>query len=865
MDLGNVKIVFKGNSGLRVEVERLKKIPIFPDTPKGELWIGENKYFLDFAEIYRNEGKQEYFEQNEGLAQFYRLMLEEDITFDEVNQNLKEIGFTFSDITDKEFNRFQAIPQSVLTNQGLWTGNGIRQIAFEIRGLNVPITKAYFNKLDNREIEKIVLKVVQKEIDRESLPVILLDTDRIEEIIGDNPTANLYGAIELDQRRWKYVIPFNIKFLNPELAPNVWQKNETVAVDFGTFSTYVAVDKGRNLIPFTDNPRSTEDYENATALIIFNWREIYKNWSGEAVPHFIRSLGEEVEEDASSVDFNKYHYNYSSYVKEQLRKNTAPKVIEAVINKIKLLPQHIESHPNDRISFKPFDDFRNLVYLTDSIEEENDETLNPIAFYGYLICRALNKQINNKIYTRYYLTMPVKFNENQKNKIQTSLEYGIKKGIPKKLREKVEVKFKIEEPVALIGALKRIKKLKIPRGKKALPFAIFDFGGGTLDFAFGIYRKPARIKDLQVLENEVRYRDIVEIFRTDGINVGGETIIDSISYQIYKYNGEIMEEKQIPILVPEGETPLPNFNQRLLTTTHLSYINLQTLNERISRWIFKGEPGEVLENIVERREVNVELADEHGNIQQVTLQINMEEIEEFTIKQLTKLVRNFRTLLIGTFGDFAQRLEQFGFEEEFSVRDVTIYLSGNTIKSKLLPVAFQTVFCIEKELMSVEELESRLVPVQDENKGITVKNAVARGALYLSAMGVYNYTLGSEGKMPLDRFIWNIENLEEGDTTPVFMPGDNERKEFNIISRFIDPEEVEIFHSTTSDIEDEDDPALKRIIISIPEHLWNEDYYFLLAKPYDGSIIEVALGNEEGRDTTTFFIDLNSAEVKEEL
>jgi hypothetical protein len=867
------KVLFRNRNGVIVEVDKLKRIPLFEDMVEGEFIVGEQTYRLNFREIAENEGNKDYFEKSDGLRLFRQLMEEEDISFEETQEKLGEVKFEFTDITDLQFNQFQEIPQSVLSTQGLWAGNGIRKIKLKVEGVKGEISSAYFYKMDNREIEPLFLEVKEEEVNEEKVKVAILDTDKIGEILGDNPTGNFYGIVELPKKRWKFLFPVDIKFLNPELAPRVWQRNESVAIDFGTSSTCVAVNRGKDLIPFTDHPKGDEDYENATALIIFNWKEVFKNWSGEKTPHFNRSregVEKEEEEDASNVDYHKYHYNYSSYVKRQLKKNPEGKVIEAIITKIKLLPQHIENHPNDRLSFKPFDPFRSLVYLTDQVEEENDETLNPIALYGYLISRALNKQINNKVYTRYILTMPVNFNERQKQRIQDSLEYGIKKGIPQALRDKVEVKFKIEEPVALLGALKRIGKLKIPKGKKALPFAIFDFGGGTLDFAFGIYRKPARNKELQVLEKENRYSSVVEIFRTDGKNIGGETLIEALSYKIYKDNSSQMEQLNIPIKVPEGEKPIFNFNQRLLVTTHISYINLQKLSEVVSREIFMtpqisedGRLPEVINYIIDTGSFEIELLDENGFWKKVLLQLNIDDALEFLEERFKKEVRNFKSLLQTTFGNFQERLEKFGFDE-FGIGDIQIFLSGNTTKSPLLIPAFQKVFCEEDHVIDWNELEPNLIWVQDPEKRVTVKNAVARGALFLSTMGVYNHTLGFGGKMPLDRYIWNIEMLEEGDITPVFMAGDNDQKDFEVISRFIDPDEVEIFYSKGM-VEDIDDSQLKRVIISIPERFRNEDYYYLCAKPYNGSVIEVALGDDDGRDSATFFVDLNSGEVKEEL
>jgi hypothetical protein len=839
-------IKYTNRNNVEMVIEDLKEIPILTSLKEAEFVFdnGDTKRvnLVELKTALENDDIT-YFKRDEELKKIRNFIKEREIELNKVDFDFNKVYLkSYEDITDKEFNGFQEIPQAFLNTQGLWVGQGIRKIRVEFKNIEGNITRAFFNRQNNNEIEPINIEVKDN--------VLLIDTDLIEEQLDGIISGEFYGKMEMVKEQEKYYFPFYIKFKSPKMN-GIWEKNDAVAIDFGTSSTCVAINRGKELVPFTDNVKSEEDYENPTALILFNWNHIYNGWSGYKMPHFVRSNNEE---NAESVNIEKEDYNYATYVKKTLKGSPSFRTIEAIVTKLKLIPYEKDKNPDVKFSVKPFDDFKNLVYLTDELEE-SDEMLNPIALYGYLIGRSLNLQLKDKVYTKYELTMPVKFNKTQKEKIQKSLEYGIKKAIPKSLRDEVSVEFKLEEPVALLGAAKMIKALKFPKTKKALMFAVFDFGGGTLDFAFGIYRKPdIKSKDIAILDNEKKYKDIIEIFKTDGMALGGETLIESLSYEIYKNNKELMEKNLIPIKVPAGEKSIKNFNTKLLIDTHISFVNLQKLNETISRDFFINLKFKEEDEEVEAFER--ELFDINGNVKKVNFKLDKKSYEDFLSKKIEEAVENFKRILKSSFEEKEERLNLLGYDG-FDLNDVKIFLSGNTSKSELVQKAFKEVF------KDVENLEDNLIKVEDKSKGIELKNAVARGALYLRAVGVYNHSI-SDDKMPLDRYIWNIEDLEEGVNEPKFMPGDNENKEFKVVAR-LDKNVVEIYFSDIANIEDELDDNLRRLLIEIPEEFLNDSYYLLYAKPYNDHIIEATLGDDESIDSRSFFINLDSGEIKESL
>jgi len=775
----------------------------------------------------------------------------------------------YKDITDKEFNNFEEIGKSTLSSSGLWIGQGIRYIELEFdenmkelssdfreKGKKV-IKSAYFNKRDNDSLgeEKIEMSIKYYPDNRF---VVLLDTDKIMEHFEENDKTHIfYGDIEigiddeLEGIKRTFLFPFEIKLNNPA-KDGSHQNTELISIDFGTSSTCVAENGGKDLVSFNDNPEGKdEDYENMTAIVMTNWGKVYNNWKKEnnTMPHLKRFKKEEGRY-INDANISNEWFDYGNNIKIELENDPSAKTMDALIQGLKSLPAKLEDSNEQKDSIKPFDDFKNLLYLTDKIEEENDETLNPIAFYGYLIGRSLNLQIKNKIYTNYHLTMPVNFNKYQKDRITESIEYGLKRAIPKPLQEKLEVTTHYEESVALLGAARKAKLIQAKRGEKPDLFAVFDFGGGTLDFAFGLYRRAFEEPELQVCDDEDnKYRFVIEIFKTDGMDIGGELLIESLSWKIYEHNQDKMKEHKIPILVPKHETPLRNYPANLLGDRHIDRVNLKSFNETFSRPFFINE-GEIDRDKVSLFNINEDIAPVEINIPTDELNMDLD-------KKMSKVVNNFKKILETTFKEYEYRLKDLGYES-FNIDDVKILQAGNTCKAKWVQEAFEEIFGDSANIDMIKE---------EDKLHITPKNAVAKGVLMLENVGVYNYSKkGSTGKnMPLDRYIWDIDDVEEegADAEAIFSHGDNENSEYKIIGRK-QKNMIKIYYSKVSTLEDEYDENLFCHNIVIPNEVMENGKNDLWAKPYDRHYIECMFGNKKGEnlnETKKFIIDLEKGEI----
>ena len=71
-----------------------------------------------------------------------------------------------------------------------------------------------------------------------------------------------------------------------------------------------------------------------------------------------------------------------------------------------------------------------------------------------------------------------------------ALPKNIRKGVNQKGKSIVSVKMENSEPVACIGAFVG-KQLKLA-ANTAEKFAVYDLGGGTMDFVYGVFREAGK-------------------------------------------------------------------------------------------------------------------------------------------------------------------------------------------------------------------------------------------------------------------------------------------------------------------------------------------------------------------------------------
>ncbi len=180
------------------------------------------------------------------------------------------------------------------------------------------------------------------------------------------------------------------------------------------------------------------------------------------------------------------------------------------------------------------------TYVLPSFMELSEEEWNPIEFYAYYIGLYINNmRKGHGIFLDYYLSFPVTYEKRIREKIVSSFEKGLKKSLPSPIIENKEVMKRfhvngdISEPAAY--AVCALQEYGFdPEEDEEVFYGIFDFGGGTTDFDFGLWKQSAK----------KRYDYTIESFGAGGDEfLGGENILEMLAFEIFKDNQDLMREK----------------------------------------------------------------------------------------------------------------------------------------------------------------------------------------------------------------------------------------------------------------------------------------------------------------------------------
>ncbi len=354
--------------------------------------------------------------------------------------------------------------------------------------------------------------------------------------------------------------------------------------------------------------------------------------------------------------------------------------------------------------------------------------IDPIEIYAYYIGRYINQMHDGQIFLEYYLSYPVKYDKKIRDKIKESFERGIKKSIPKSIfntdkGKDFRVSLVATEPAAYaISALQeygfRRKDLDKP-----IYYGVFDFGGGTTDFDFGIWKKIS----------EKQYRFEIKHFGADGDeNLGGEKLLELLAYKVFEKNADIMTESQCNFTLPKGQQ-ITNKCQHLIAKTLEAQRNMQLLIKKLREILH--DTNQYREKSPEEQETTIEidnLLDKHCQQKtKILLNCNYAELIDILKHEIKKGVEKF----FSAFNNTKDKME--------GIDKLHIFLGGNASRCILVKEAFEELMKenadIEYELyppLGTEEAEAKKKEMgiteesdDDISKTITCKTGVAFGLL----------------------------------------------------------------------------------------------------------------------------------------
>jgi len=410
------------------------------------------------------------------------------------------------------------------------------------------------------------------------------------------------------------------------------------------------------------------------------------------------------------------------------------------------------------------------------LDEKDENYIDPVEIYAYYIGSYINTMTNG-IYLEYLLSFPVTYEKAIREKILKSFEKGIKKSLPiqiqedEKLMKKFKVKHGANEPAAYAACA--LKNFKIePKDKDdKIYYGVFDFGGGTTDFDFGIWK---------LAEDEDMYDYELEHFGAGGDKyLGGENIIKELAYKVFTENSDTLLKKRIQYIRPENYDELKGEGALVNNDSSIAKLNTRILAEELRK---------IWENSATEDMKTVELSylyDTHGEKrgmggdEQLSFNVIEEEVKKFIREKIEKGINNFFIKL------------EDAFKDE-DAKEINIFLAGNSCKHPFVNEIFAEYQEKMKDKIKLNLYDLKAIEGLKEKDSTKVmptgKTGVAYGLIYSRKGGRIKVTNRDEKE--------NMAN----EVNFKFYVGNNKRDLFNtVLSPNSKYEKYEYFGKVTSD------------------------------------------------------------------
>ena len=429
-----------------------------------------------------------------------------------------------------------------------------------------------------------------------------------------------------------------------------------IGIDFGTKSTVVVYMEGREYImPMRigmgnyASEISSNQYENPTVMQFRDLEEFLKDYNEK-----------DGRPDTKWEDLTISHTAYNSLI------NSSSDKYYSFLSDLK----QWAGSSKDNIRIRDEKTFNEILkpYI-----ELDEDSIDPIELYAYYLGLYINN-MRNGIYLNYILSFPVTYEKAIREKMISSFEKGIKKSLPEtilnddEIMKKFKVSFSTSEPAAY--SISALTEYNIEPDENPVFYGVFDFGGGTTDFDFGIY-KESEGRDRR------RFDYVIEHFGAGGDRtLGGENLLELLSFEIFKKNQKLLREKGITFTLPVDCVRFKG-SEVLLSNSQEAKLNTKQLMEKV-RPLWEGK-----ENIQELESgiiSSITLFDKTGKqVTGIELQVDIEELRSILTERIEKGVINFFEALSQSFS--------FNTKDE-KINEINIFLAGNSSKSQIVKDLF---------------------------------------------------------------------------------------------------------------------------------------------------------------------------------
>ncbi|EYF00670.1 hypothetical protein [Chondromyces apiculatus] len=366
---------------------------------------------------------------------------------------------------------------------------------------------------------------------------------------------------------WRADLPVRLRDPRPLLR--TFQRLSAVGIDFGTTATVAALyQKGyRSLLRLgTSSAASAKPAENPAYLLIEDHERLWTEMAR------VERRGEDGALPPRFPDLIRViRGSHAAY-------EALAHFPSAVVGELKSLPERV-------IGLDQSPQFRDRERQRDFLLDEA-RVRALVRAYAYLLGRAINRP-GQDVYLQYRLTHPAKFDERARGILEEEIRQGLLLSIPEGIpAEEVSVSMSASEPEAFaaevcpeLAAHPALEPLIERLGE--LRFAVFDFGGGTLDIACGRFR-PATPEE----QEQHGSSTVIETLQTGGDDhLGGDYLTHELTWLTHQSAQVLpeMEHKEVPMMRPQTVPP-----NNLANKPHLYK---RSLAARQNRYRFERELG----------------------------------------------------------------------------------------------------------------------------------------------------------------------------------------------------------------------------------------------------------------------------------
>lgn len=306
--------------------------------------------------------------------------------------------------------------------------------------------------------------------------------------------------------------------------------------------------------------------------------------------------------------------------------------------------------------------------------ELKDNDFDPIEVYAYYLGLYINNMTQG-VYLDYIMSYPVTYTPEVRERICRSFSKGLWKSLPPQLQtnEQVKDRFRVypgaSEPAAY--AASALKEFNLQPGKDSqeeIAYAVFDFGGGTTDFDFGIMRRGKRT-----------FFEIEQYGSGGDSHLGGENLLELLAYNLYKDNFEVFRANGVHFVLPPEEGVFAGAESFVMAPENASryaYLNNKYLSKVMRQY---WEEEKELTGIN-----NLALFCESSG-RAIFRPLNMKKGENIRVNT-NKIKNTLRNRIeIGVKNFFAEMEQAFNGHEKYPIH---IFLAGNSCRSSIVKALF---------------------------------------------------------------------------------------------------------------------------------------------------------------------------------